>query len=333
MPSGRDLPAIDRWALPELFLTTVRTLTENEYLAGARIPADHPYYTDRLPEMGPTGGIDPLLLLECCRQAGPYAGRELLELQPDGRFLLESCTLALPGILTAGRTEGPAELALAVTAQSRPGAGTARRVSYTCDMTVPAGRLGAAELRVRHLPRELYDTLRPPRTRRAKVSLGAPIEAGTPVAPHLVGRTRPDNVVLTQVALRQGRAHARLRVPLGNPALFDPSYDHVPAMALLEAARQLSLFTAAETWGALPRHTTVAGYDFAFHRFVEPHTPVTVRLSAYDSAEQGDPPGTRLPQLRSFRVMFEQNGTVAAEGRTHLTTVASPALVPGGDPS
>ncbi|QHC22574.1 AfsA-related hotdog domain-containing protein [Streptomyces sp. GS7] len=333
MPSGRDLPAIDRWALPELFLTAVRTLTATEYLATARIPADHPYYTDRLPDMGRAGGIDPLLLLECCRQAGPYGGRELLQLEPDGRFLLESCTLALPGILSAGRTEGPADLALAVTARHRPGAGTARRITYTCDMTLPAGRLGTAALGVRHLSRDLYDGLRPPRARRATVRPGAPVAAGTPVAPHLVGRTRPANVVLTQVSLRQGRAQARLRVPSGNPGLFDPAHDHVPAMALLEAARQLSLFTAAETWGALPQHTAVAGYDFAFHRFVEPHTPVTVRLSAYEPAEQDGALGTHLPHMRCFRVVFEQNDTVAAEGRTQLTTVASPALVPGGDPS
>ncbi|MER7399453.1 AfsA-related hotdog domain-containing protein [Streptomyces sp. NPDC000151] len=316
----RALPAVDRWALPELFLTAVRKLTTTEYLATARIPGEHPYYTDRVPGPERGAGIDPLLLMECCRQAGPYGGREFSGIEPDGRFLIESCELALPGIRTAGRTPGPADLALAVTAEGRPGTGTARRMTYAFDMTLPAGRLGTAALRVRHVSRELYDGLRPARARKAVARAGAPVLPCTPVAPHLVGRTRPENVVLSRVAVEGGRAKALLRLPADNPALFDAGYDHVPAMVLLEAARQLALCTAAETYGALPALTTVAGLDLRCHRFAEPHLPVTVRLSAYGTAEPQDGLGAGLPQLRSFRAAFEQNGTAVAEGRLHLTT-------------
>ncbi len=321
----RALPVLDRWALPELFLSAVRKLTATEYLATACIPGEHPYYADRVPGPERAAGIDPLLLLECCRQAGPYGGREFSGIEPGGRFLIESLELALPGIRMAGRTQGAADLALAVSAEGRPGTAAARRMSYAFDMTLPAGRLGTAALRVRHVSRELYDGLRPARARKAVARPGAPVLPCTPVAPHLVGRTRPENVVLARVAVEGGRARALLRLPADNPALFDAGYDHVPAMALLEAARQLALCTAGETYGALPALTTVAGLDLRCHRFVEPHLPVTVRLSAYDTAERPAGLGTALPQLRSFRAAFEQSGATVAEGRLHLTTAGPEA--------
>lgn len=315
-----ELPALDRWALPEIFLTGVRKMDEQEYLATARTPAAHPYFTDHR-----TKTIDPLFLLECCRQAGPYGGREFIGIDPDGKFLLHSCSFRLPGLASSAAVPGesPAEVALAVDAgprrNSRAGA---RKVSYAFDMTLPSGRLGAARMDVRHVSHELYDTLRG----RRNAATALPAASLTPVAPYLVGRTRASNVVLADVVVDAGLGEARaaLRLPADNSSLFDRSYDHVPAMVLIEAARQLCLGSRAETVGGPEEWTTLVGADFSFHRFVELDAPVAVRLASRTRADDHGMAGA-LPELHSFQVEFEQYGEVAAVGRTWTTSVRTAA--------
>ncbi|GAA2465330.1 AfsA-related hotdog domain-containing protein [Streptomyces mauvecolor] len=319
-----DLPVLDSWALPEIFLTGVRKTDEQEYLATARTPKAHAYFTDHR-----TGTIDPLFLLECCRQAGPYGGREFIGIDPDSKFLLHSCSFRLPGLASPAAAPGelPAEIALAVDAGGRPHSRAgARKVSYAFGLTLPGGRLGTARIDVRHVSNELYDTLRG----RRDPAAARPAAPAVPVAPHLVGRTRASNVVLADVVADAGRGEARaaLRLPSDNSSLFDRSYDHVPAMVLIEAARQLCLAASARISGAAAKRTTLVAADFSFHRFVELDAPVAVRLTAETRAD-GHGMTAALPELRSYQVEFEQGGEVAAAGRTWTTSVRTAAPAAG----
>lgn len=66
-----DRSLIHRWALSEVFLTDARSVDESEYLAAAQLPPWHAYYSERFSRLG---APDPLLLLECARQAETYGG-------------------------------------------------------------------------------------------------------------------------------------------------------------------------------------------------------------------------------------------------------------------
>ncbi|MFD0511586.1 AfsA-related hotdog domain-containing protein [Streptomyces aureus] len=51
--------------------------------------------------------------------------------------------------------------------------------------------------------------------------------------------------------------------------MFDHVYDHLPAMTLVEAARQLALLSTGE-----PRTTYAVGFEARFSRFAELDEPV-----------------------------------------------------------
>ncbi|MFD9631598.1 AfsA-related hotdog domain-containing protein [Streptomyces violascens] len=321
-----DLPVLDRWALPEIFLTGVRKTDEQEYLATAGTPKAHAYFTDHQTER-----IDPLFLLECCRQAGPYGGREFIGIDPESKFLLHSCSFRLPGPASPDAASGelPAEITLAVDAGGRPHSRAgARKVSYAFDLTIPGGHLGTARMDVRHVSHDLYGTLRG----RRGAAAAHPVVPAAPAAPHLVGRTRASNVVLADVVVDAGRSEARaaLRLPVDNSSLR--SYDHVPAMVLIEAARQLCLGASARISGAAAERTMLVAADFSFHRFVELDAPAVVRLTAETRAD-GHGMTAALPELHSFQVEFEQDGEVAAAGRTWTTSVGTAAPAGGREMS
>ncbi|MCA1655125.1 MAG: hypothetical protein LC635_01355, partial [Pseudonocardiaceae bacterium] len=100
-----------------------------------------------------------------------------------------------------------------------------------------------------------------------------PAELGTPVDATLVGRADPDNVLLSDVAADADAVtslSARLRVPARHPSLFDHPLDHVPAMVLLEAARQVSILAADPTVHA-------RGFQARFPKIVELDAPTEIR--------------------------------------------------------
>lgn len=126
------------------------------------------------------------------------------------------------------------------------------------------------------------------------------------VPAHLVGRVHPMNVVLADPR-STGHGHSALVSPrFGNRALFDHEYDHLPALILTEAARQMVLLLAAG--GSVDGPVVagaggpvVAGIDARFSRFAELDAPVIATTAVTGL------PGDRVP------VVFTQESTQIAE--------------------
>src|SRR4029079_13548684 len=94
----------------------------------------------------------------------------------------------------------------------------------------------------------------------------------TQLAPHLVARVNPLNVVLSNVDRSEAFVTADVTPRYDNHALFDHDYDHIPAMTLTEAARPLALVAVDDDAASL----VVAGIRGRFHRFAELDSPLTV---------------------------------------------------------
>src|SRR5262245_47536291 len=60
---------VHRAAVSEVFVTDLRSIDTDRYLAGAQLPLSHGYYSDHRPR---PASFDTLLLLESCRQASIY---------------------------------------------------------------------------------------------------------------------------------------------------------------------------------------------------------------------------------------------------------------------
>jgi len=119
------------------------------------------------------------------------------------------------------------------------------------------------------------------------------------LAPHLVARVNPLNVVLSDVDRKDEFVTAAVTPRYDNHALFDHDYDHIPAMTLTEAARQLALVAVDDGTGAVAAESVISAIQGRFHRFAELDAPLT---AAAEVAAGGD-----------VLVAFHQGGDVIAE--------------------
>ncbi|RAG81631.1 gamma-butyrolactone biosynthesis protein [Streptacidiphilus pinicola] len=320
---------LHRWALAEVFLTDARQVSEDEYVAAAQLPPSHAYYTEHTSRLG---APDPMLLLECCRQAETYGGHEFAGVSNSSKFLLRSWSMALPGLLTIPVEETPGEMRITVRTSNRRGApGDVRGLTFGVDMKLAKRCLGFVSMDVGYIPAEVYETVRLQGRSKPLIPFRDIPRETAYVPPHLVGRNSPSNVVLSTAAMGTDSGYATVRIPLDNRSMFDHGQDHVPGMVLMEAARQISLLGLSDLWGASVNRSTVAGFEFSFMRYAELDLPTTVHIRKTEPYAHDDNLSLMLPDLRTFWIDFEQQGDVIASGRMHTTTSASVNPLPEGE--
>lgn len=158
---------------------------------------------------------------------------------------------------------------------------TGRRKSGTpsIDMILDGDRVGHARIPVTVVPVRTLEALRcrqrgttPPTTGQLPA-----VPTGAPPAPSLVGRRNAANVLLTDVGRRQGFLEAQLALSPANRSILDHDYDHFPAMALAEAARQLTLIALNDGETGKMRPVRMRA---AFDRFAELDSPLIARTAA-----------------------------------------------------
>lgn len=302
-----DRRLLHRRALSEVFLTDTSAVDGQRFLAGAQLPSSHAYFTDHL---GHTV-LDPILLLECARQAETYGAHRHLDVDDDTKFVLQSWSMRLPGLFAA-RSGDPAELTMQVTTD-RPGGAKARSVTYGIRFLLAGEELGEVRMAVGYLSSATYSFIRSKRRGSAPVSSDDVPAGRATVAPHEVGRSAPVNALLVDPVRDGDGITAGVRIANDNPSMFDHAQDHVPGMVLTEAARQAVLFTGARILGQPVQDTTLAGFDLSFARFAELDAPVTVSAVPEQGGEGG----------RGFRVVFRQHAEEIASGT--MDTLAVPA--------
>lgn len=292
-----DRRLLHRRALSEVFLTDTSPVDEQRFLAGAQLPSSHAYFTDHL---GHTV-LDPVLLLECARQAETYGAHRHLGVDDDTKFVLQSWSMRLPGLFTAHSGE-PAELTMEVTAD-RP----ARSVTYGMRFLIDGREIGEARMTVGYLSSETYAFIRTKRRGSPPVSSDDVPAVPATVDAKDVGRTAPINALLIDPVRDGDGITAGIRTANDNPSMFDHAQDHLPGMVLTEAARQAVLLTGARLLGRPAQDTTLTGFDLAFTRFAELDAPTTVSAVPKDNG--------------TFHIAFRQHGEEIAAGTVDTTAV------------
>ncbi|MEV1026144.1 ScbA/BarX family gamma-butyrolactone biosynthesis protein [Streptomyces sp. NPDC050264] len=298
---------VHRSALSEVFLTDSRPLDDVSYLAGAQLPPSHAYFTDHTTPQA----VDPLLLLECCRQAETHAVHAHFGADATTRFVLESWSADLPGLAEPASGPGPSNLVIEVeTLRPHLTGTTLRGMAYRMRLSLSGAYMGEVSMRVKYVSTEVYRMLRG----RAGTVLPTSDDyraADAPglVAPERVGRRRAENVVLLDPAVQDDRLRARLRVAGEHPSLFDHAQDHLPGMVLMEAGRQAALLAAEEFLDVPANRWTITGFSASFRAYTELDRPVTV--VAHRPEDAAHPSGRAV----EVAVRFEQEGSVVAEAR------------------
>lgn len=287
-----DRLLVHRDALGEVFLTDLQPLDHDTYAAGAQLPRSHAYYGDHL--LRPSCH-DPLLILEACRQATLAGAHRFFGVPTDNKFILTHLRLRLdhPHLTYVGAS--PFRLALRIRIVSRKE--REKRVTgldYEIDLYVDDSLIGTAAIGLRFKTPNGYLTLR--LNNRDGMALpssaGYPaMTPGAPLAPHLVGRANPDNVVLLDGFVLGESAQAVLRIPARHASLFDHPQDHLPGMVIAEGARQLALFAACDIRGLAPAKTLVTALDVTFTRFgeLEDDTVLSATVPRLEDAATDEP--------------------------------------------
>ncbi|MEU9294881.1 ScbA/BarX family gamma-butyrolactone biosynthesis protein [Streptomyces sp. NPDC048266] len=246
----------------DILPTNWTRLRANRFSVSAHWPASHPFFS-------PVAGDrhDPFLVAETIRQATMLVAHAELGVPVDDQFVMWD--LHFDADPEALRVNG---LSSDVTADVLfPELGSHRGRPRNLSTVVRLSRGG----RPLATGGGLADCTSAPAYRRLRgerlAALGRPVPLIRGVVPHMVGRSRPQDVVLGP-GPRAGTW--QLRIDTGHPTLFRRPNDHVPGMLLLEAARQ----AATATVGGGTFLPTVV--DISFQRYAELDSPCWIEAEA-----------------------------------------------------
>jgi hypothetical protein len=283
---------VHKRSLAEVLLTDHTRLDAHRYATAAHLPTSHGYFGDHTE----AGSLDPLLILEAVRQSATCGAHLHADVPRSAVLVLNEYTLDLAGpVLAYGRAR-PADLVAITTLTGNPTRrGRPQSLSYATELFVSGRPIGAATMGVTAMAGDQYQALRR-MTRRGEPPTASEVTGpvrGAPVDPARVHRFNPANVTICALVTGAERAGAHLDIGCyRNRSMFDHPYDHVPAMVLTEAARQLAL-AAADTSTA-----RIRGLRGSFTAFAELDRPVRLCAS--------------LPQDGPVRVEVVQRGQTVA---------------------
>jgi hypothetical protein len=279
---------VHRMSTSEVFVTDLRVTGYNTFQVSARWPGIHSFYrpTTRFSH-------DPVLYLECLRQAGLLIAHVAFDVPEDFKFITHEkrFDISTDGLRTNGLR--PVDVLITVTAHDirRRGKGFAGMLfEYKCFRD--GVQVGSAAIRWSCVSSAGYARLR---GEHWNVTPG-PVDGYRAVPAHVVGRRDERDVFLAECDDDRGWL---LRLDPRHPVVFDHPVDHVPGMAAVEAARQAALIVLGQ-----PQALPLRG-DFALQRYVEFDKPCLVIA---DADRTIDDRTTRI------RVTLEQDGHTAAHG-------------------
>jgi hypothetical protein len=319
--------AIDRERADNVLIADA-ALVHGELTASLLPTADHRYFGDR--PGGPDPAPDHRVTMEISRAAAFLVLEHAGDRRAGRCFAIARIRIRHADPRPAGAAAVPGQSAragLAAPPAPAPVKGPPatyrlrssrlRDTFWAFDSTLGAGTLPLSHCdgRATILDTAELARLRAEHRRRRLAALAAapestPVPAGLP-APALVGRSRTENVFLTGPRTGPDRAEALLRVPHDHPVIHDPAYDHLPALALVDAALQLVHLWRGGT-------AVVREIDLRPTSFCETDLPCLLTLRAAGDAESARPPGPAAPTAPGAEVLrFQavQGGTTVAHAR------------------
>jgi hypothetical protein len=248
---------VHRVSVAEVFLTDWAAQGDDRFSVTGQWPRIHSFFTpvdDR---------HDPLLAAETLRQAGMLLAHAEFGIPLGNSFLMWDLSVSVdPAHLAVGSAPAALEIEAVCTDVRR------RRdvvTGFRCDVVIRRdGRIAATgSSSFSSMSPAVYRRLRGDRD-----AIGPVLPLTAPTAPQTVGRTSPMDVVLSPV----GQPDTwQLRVDTRHPVLFEHPVDHVPGMALLEAARQAAS-------AHLGRPCQLLGITSEFHTYAELDAPCLIEV-------------------------------------------------------
>ncbi len=304
-----DQSLVHRHAAEESFVTQLRQ-DRGLFRATARVPASHPYWGDHPAH---PGSVDPVLLLEICRQVALAASHRFHSVPVETKFILSHQSIEVDG----SRILGTADMAhVSVTATPvglRHRGDDLTQLDLVLSVEHAGEKIATGRIGLVLRSPERYAALRL-RAREGEplssTSEPAPQTTGTLAGSLSVGRGDPDNVVLLDPETLPSGVQALLHVPRTHPSIFDHPQDHLPGMLLVEGARQVAHLALSSQPGSDETGGTALSIAARYLFFGELETPVLLTAS--------DPSPT--PSGLAVEVTANQQGRTICEISLTLTS-------------
>ncbi|MEV7597225.1 ScbA/BarX family gamma-butyrolactone biosynthesis protein [Kitasatospora sp. NPDC089797] len=256
---------VHRVSVAEVLLTDVREFGAGRFAAAVQWPLSHPTFP-----RGGRGAHSPLMIVETLRQLGIYLPLRFCVTPPGPHFLITDVHYAIDPRAEPVARHGATEVTCSVAmdglrrdAASGALSGLRLRAGFHADGRLFATAGGGARI----LDTDRYAALRGP-----VPGPHAPVGgSGTRPDPDVLGVASPHDVLL---ALGPDGARLDPADPR-HPYFFDHTSDHVPGVALLEAARQA---VAVQSAGWLRRPVACV---LRALRFTEYRPPAAVQCAVY----------------------------------------------------
>jgi hypothetical protein len=296
---------VHKRSIAEVLITSVAAtpVTPATWICHAQLPRRHSFHTDVTGQQG--AYHDPLLVLEAFRQACIAASHAAYGVPLDARYTVRYYELSILDLATlkCGPQVLDLEFDIAVRNEFRRGGRGVQGPVHGLDVAAIVTHEGTKVMELSGA----FGWMSPAKWEAFRG--GASWDAGpqvSPADPQIVGRTRPENVVIGEPVPVGGSAlSARIVVDVSHPTIFDHPLDHLPGGLIIEACRQLSLAVMGS------RSATIMGPAWLrcdFHSFAELDTTntVTVAPSAEDAL--------------TFRSEVTQSGQTRASVELRFTT-------------
>ena len=261
---------VHKRSIAEVLITSVTTTPAN-WICHAQLPRRHSFHTDTTGEQ--SAYHDPLLVLEAFRQACVAASHASYGVPLDARYTVRYYELSILDLATlkCGPQVLDLELNIAVRNEFRRGGdGPVHGLEVAAIVTHEGTKVMELSGAFGWMSLAKWEAFRG----------GASWDAGpqaSPADPQIVGRTRPENVVIGEpVPLDGGAASAPIVVDVSHPTIFDHPLDHLPGGLMIEACRQLALAVMGSC------SATIMGPAWLrcdFHSFAELDTTSTVTVA------------------------------------------------------
>lgn len=249
---GREL--VHKNAMNEVFLTD-SIECGGHYYFGAELPTSHSYYNDTK-----NGQFDTLAIVEASRQAETMLAHKYLGVDKGVYFLLHQWRYSISDLSDYGNSDKPISLLMDVKVSNQRYVGKRlRSASENISIFVRPNmsemiKIGKIDFDVSYVTPEIYAVIRAATSTEIARSTELAVTPTT-VEPSSIGRSLDNNVVVANPKRLSCGMQAQLRPPLNNRSMFDHVQDHVPAMVIMEAARQLIALCKNDPFFSLDKAT------------------------------------------------------------------------------
>ena len=288
----RPLPAelVHRFDAGQIFATSLSHPGPDEFLVGARWPADHAFY-----QVDAGGRHDPMLIAETMRQAGIAAAHAGYQVTFGTQFIMRDVGFSVTDPAALQTRSQPHDVVVSLVCSDilRKG-GMLREVRFQVTLLLGGQAFAHGSGFLVCAPPEVFQRLS-----RTQGIPATPAAARPPLDPSLVGRGLAADVLLRPSGgppqdASSGSWH--VQADPSHPALFEHPLDHLPGMLQLETFRQAALALTAGQGPADPRR--FVGCEARFLRIVDLQAPVVCRarlvspVVAVELAPEDGPPCT-----------------------------------------